>query len=73
MAARSGSGNSDSARRQDLARWARTLRTGRGHSVDDGDQLEVGRDLAELTTGDLTTDAILAALKAHRARLELST
>ena len=62
VTAASTSGNSDKARRTDLARWGRAIRTSRGEDVDDAVQLALDIDLAELTTRDLSSDGLLRAL-----------
>jgi len=62
VTAASTSGNSDKARRSDLARWARAIRTARGDSVDEEPLLDIENDLAGLTTIDLSSDTLLRAL-----------
>lgn len=62
VTAASSSGNSDRARRSDLARWGRALRTVRGDEVDGDVQLDVETDLADLGLQDLSSDRLLRAL-----------
>ena len=62
VTAASTSGNSDKARRTDLARWGRAIRTSRGENVDEAGRLALDTDLAELTTRDLSSDGLLRAL-----------
>lgn len=62
VTAASTSGNSDRARRSDLARWGRAIRTARGEAVDDDVQLDLDVDLESLTVRDLSSDGLLRAL-----------
>jgi len=62
VTAASTSGNSDKARRTDLARWGRAIRTSRGELVDEDARLSLSGDLDGLTTSDLSSDSLLRAL-----------
>lgn len=62
VTAASTSGNSDRARRSDLARWARAIREVRGDQVDDDEMLDIESDLEPLTTADLSSERLLRAL-----------
>lgn len=62
VTAASTSGNSDKARRGDLAQWGRAITTVRGHETDAGERLALESDLAGLTTADLSSDTLLRAL-----------
>jgi integrase/recombinase XerD len=62
VTAASSSGNSDKARRNDLARWARAIKASRGEHIDEDRLLSVELDLAGLTSKDLSSDSLLRAL-----------
>lgn len=62
ITAASTSGNSDKARRSDLARWGRVIRTVRGEAVDEAPQLDLEADLAGLSPSDLSSDVMLRSL-----------
>jgi len=62
VTAASTSGNSDKARRTDLSRWGRAIKTVRGDVVDEEPQLDLDLDLATLTTQDLSSETLLRAL-----------
>lgn len=62
VTAASNSGNSDKARRGDLAQWGRAIKAARGDHVDDDEQLDLDIDLADLTVRDLSSDGLLRAL-----------
>ncbi len=62
VTAASTSGNSDKARRTDLARWGRAIKTSRGEIVDEDALLELDTDLAGLSVRDLSSDGLLRAL-----------
>jgi site-specific recombinase XerD len=66
-------GNSDRARRQDLARWGRILRQLTGQDVDETAQLEIDTDLAGLTPATLSVENLLEALEVLRRRYKSST
>lgn len=73
LTAGSTKGNSDRARRQDLARWGRTLRIVAGQDVDEAPQLDVKFDLDGLTPQSLSIDNIIAALDQLRRSYKSST
>ena len=73
LTAGSTTGNSDRARRQDLARWGRTLRIVTGHDVDKTAQLDIETDLQGLTPQTLSIDNIIAALDQLRRSYKSST
>ena len=73
LTAGSTTGNSDRARRQDLARWGRTLRSVTGHDVDKTAQLDIETDLQGLTPQSLSIDNIIAALDRLRRSYKSST
>ena len=54
ITAASTSGNSDRARRSDLARWARAIRASAGDELDDAGQLDIETDLAPVSYTHLT-------------------
>lgn len=62
VTAASTSGNSDKARRTDLARWGRAIKTARGEHVDEDPLLSLETDLDGLTANDLSSDSLLRAL-----------
>lgn len=62
MTAASTSGNSDKARRTDLARWGRAIKTSRGEVVDEDQLHDLDDDLGGLTVRDLSSDTLLRAL-----------
>jgi site-specific recombinase XerD len=62
ITAASTSGNSDRARRSDLARWGRAIREASGEIIDDPGQLDIEDDLAPLSVADLTSEKLLRAL-----------
>lgn len=65
--------NSDRARRQDLARWGRTLHRVAGHDVDETTPLDLKIDLDGLTPQCLSVDNLIAALDILRGRYKSST
>lgn len=73
VGARSSSGNSDKARRSDLARWGRTIDLVKGRDVDDRDVLDLDVDLAGLRPSDLSVDTMLSALEALKGTYRPST
>ena len=73
LTAGSTTGNSDRARRQDLARWGRTLRIVTGHNVDATAPLDIEVDLDGLTPQSLSIDNIIAALDQLRRSYKSST
>lgn len=62
VTAASTTGNSDRARRSDLSRWARAIRSSRGSEVDHHVGLDIATDLDGLTTSDLSSETLLRAL-----------
>ena len=66
LASRSTSVNSTLARRRDLCRWGRAIRTGLGRPVDDTERLSIEGDLAGVRLSDLTADNCLQALAVLR-------
>ncbi len=62
ITAASSSGNSDKARRTDLARWGRAVHEVRGATAPDG-LLDLEADLDGLSTIDLSSDTLLRALE----------
>jgi len=66
-------GNSDRARRQDLARWGRTLHRVTGHDVDETTPLDLKIDLDRLTPESLSVENMIAALDILRGRYKSST
>lgn len=62
VTAASTSGNSDKARRSDLARWGRAIKTVQGDVVDEDALLDLDDDLAGLSVLDLSSDRLLRAL-----------
>lgn len=62
VTAASTSGNSDKARRSDLAQWGRAIATTRGESVDPDALLALEDDLGGLSTADLSSETLLRAL-----------
>lgn len=62
VTAASTSGNSDKARRSDLARWGRAIKTVQGELIDEDALLDLDDDLAGLTVLDLSSDRLLRAL-----------
>lgn len=62
MTAASTTGNSDKARRSDLARWGRVIKTVQGQPVDEDGLLDLDVDLGGLTVLDLSSDRLLRAL-----------
>lgn len=73
VTAASTSGNSDRARRSDLSRWARAIRSVRGDEVDADLILDLETDLASLTTADLSSDRLLRALDQLKRNYSPST
>ena len=73
LTAGSTTGNSDRARRQDLARWGRTLRIVTGHDVDQTAQLDIETDLQAMTPQSLSIDNVIAALDRLRRSSKSST
>lgn len=73
VSAASTTGNSDKARRQDLARWGRAIKTVRGVDFDEAAVLAVESDLAGLTTADLTAEYLLRALDLLKRTYSSST
>lgn len=68
ITAASSSGNSDKARRTDLARWGRTFREITGHSVADDDTvLDIETDMEGLNVSDLSSELVLRAIEAHKS------
>ena len=66
LASRSTSPNSTLARRRDLCRWGRAIRTGLGRPVDDTELLSIETDLAGIRLSDLTANNCLQALAVLR-------
>lgn len=66
-------GNSDRARRQDLARWGRIPRQLAGHDVDETAQLDPKVDLHGLTPQSLSVEHLVAALDVLRRRYKSAT
>ncbi|MBT5753735.1 MAG: tyrosine-type recombinase/integrase [Acidimicrobiaceae bacterium] len=62
VTAASTSGNSDKARRTDLARWGRAIKTSRGEIIDEELLHSLEHDLDGLTTRDLSSESLLRAL-----------
>lgn len=62
VTASSTSGNSDKARRTDLAQWGRAIHASRGQDIDDQRQLDIALDLEGLVGADLSSDTLLRAL-----------
>ena len=62
VTAASTSGNSDKARRTDLARWGRAIKTSRGEIIDEEILHSLEHDLDGLTTRDLSSESLLRAL-----------
>jgi len=73
VGARSASGNSDRARRSDLARWGRTIRTVRGQDVDESVQLELSVELRGFYASDLSVDTLLSAAEALKMTYKPAT
>ena len=73
LTAGTATGNSDRARRQDLARWGRSIRHVTGHDVDDTAPLDVDADLGGLTPPSLSVDNVIAALDLLRRQYKSST
>lgn len=73
IGARSTSGNSDKARRSDLARWGRTIAMAKGRNVNDENRLSLDADLDGLSPGDLSVDVLLAALELLKMTYKPST
>jgi len=73
VTAASTSGNSDKARRGDLAQWGRAMRLARGEVFDESAQLDLGLDLGPLTVADLSSDTLLRALDLLRQSYSPST
>lgn len=73
VTAASTSGNSDKARRSDLARWGRAIRTVMGELVDEDVQLDLEIDLAAIRTADLSADTMLRALDLLKRNYAAST
>lgn len=73
VTAASTSGNSDKARRTDLAQWGRAIRSSRGELFDESEQLDLAIDLAPLTVADLSSDTLLRALNLLRRSYSPST
>jgi len=63
VTAASSSGNSDKARRTDLARWGRAIKTTRGEQVNEDPLMSLETDLDGLTANDLSSDSLLRALE----------
>lgn len=72
VGARSSSGNSDKARRTDLARWGRTLLEVKGRQVDESGSLVLD-DLAGLRPSELSVETMLAALEVLKKRYKPSS
>ena len=73
MTAGSTTGNSDRARRQDLARWGRVLRQLDGHDGDGNQPFDIDRDLHGLSTASLLIDNVISALEQFRRSYKAST
>ena len=73
LTGRSETDNSAQARRRDLCRWGRALKTSLGRPVDDSVVLTVEVDVAGLTLGDLTADNCLHALSLLRTAAKASS
>ena len=73
LTAGTATGNSDRARRQDLARWGRSIRHVTGHDVDDSAPLDVDADLGGLTPLSFSVDNVIAALDLLRRQYKSST
>lgn len=73
VTAASTSGNSDRARRTDLARWGRSIHEVRGTLDEELGQLDVETDLAGLRGDDLTSDTLLRALDLLKTTYSPST
>ena len=58
VTAASTTGNSDRARRADLARWGRAIHESRGQPIATDRALDVEEDLAGLTTADLSSETL---------------
>ena len=66
LASRSTSVNSTLARRRDLCRWGRAIRSGLGRPDDETERLSIETDLTGVRLSDLTTDNCLQALAVLR-------
>lgn len=66
-------GNSDRARRQDLARWGRVLRQLAGQDVDETAQFDPELDLDGLTPQSLSVEHLVAALDVLQRRYKSAT
>ncbi len=66
-------GNSDKARRQDLARWGRVLRQLDGHDIDDTEPFDIALDLDGLHPESLMIESLVDALELFRRRYKSST
>jgi len=73
VTAASTTGNSDRARRADLARWGRAIHESRGQPVATDRALDVEEDLAGLTTADLSSETLLLGLDLLRRTYRPST
>ena len=73
VTAASTSGNSDKARRSDLARWGRAIKETRGDEFDEHLQLDLEIDLGNLKVHDLSSDTLLRALDLLKRRYSPST
>jgi integrase/recombinase XerD len=73
VTAASSSGNSDKARRTDLARWGRAIKTTRGEQVDEDPLMSLETDLDGLTANDLSSDSLLRALELLKRTYSPST
>lgn len=71
VGARSASGNSDKARRSDLARWGRTIAMVKGNDVQDRAALDMEVDLAGLHPSDLTVETLLRRDSVTKDRLQV--
>lgn len=68
ITAASSTGNSDKARRSDLARWGRTFKLIQGLTaeIDKEDLLDLETDLEGLKTSQLSTDLLIRAIEVHK-------
>jgi len=73
VGARSSSGNSDRARRSDLARWGRTIDTVKGRNTEERKGLDIDVDLVGLAPSDLSVETMLSALEALKSAYRPST
>jgi len=73
VSSRSSTGNSDRARRGDLARWGRTISLVKGRGVDERGKLDLDIDLGDLTAVDLSVENVLTATEALKSSYKAST